>query len=234
MVSNSVLRKNARDQLGNNIFSKTWLMVLVAYLIYSGIVEAASGMSCGIAGIIFAGPLLLGFYRITTNVVRGKKDINLGELFCAFKGHFANALVVHLMTSLFILLWSLLFFVPGIVKSYSYSMAQYILQDDPTKSWKQCMDESKKMMHGHKGQLFCLDLSFIGWMLLGFLCCCVGVAFVYPYREVARANFYMALKAMNEPDPMEETAPEGEPTPETASASESAPASEPASSPESI
>ncbi len=233
MVSNSVLRKNARDQLGNNIFSKTWLMVLVAYLICSGIVEAASSMSCGIAGIIFAGPLLLGFYRITTNVVRGKKDINLGELFCAFKGHFANALVVHLMTSLFIFLWSLLFVVPGIVKSYSYSMAQYILQDDPTKSWNQCIDESKKMMDGHKGQLFCLDLSFIGWALLGFLCCCVGIAFVYPYHEVARANFYMALKAMNEPAPAEEpsiegseaseeneTASEGEAAPETASDSE--------------
>ena len=78
-------------------------------------------------------------------------------------------------------------------------MAPYILQDDPTKEWKQCLDESQAMMKGNKWQLFCLDFSFIGWMLLGALCCGVGVLFVYPYQLAARANFYMALKAMNEP-----------------------------------
>ena len=220
MVPNSILKKNARDQLGNNIFSKTWLTVLAAYLIFSGIIGAANNMSCGIAGLIFSGPFLFGFYRLTTNVVRGKKDENIGELFCAFKGHFSRAMLVHLMTYLFTILWTLLFIIPGIVKYYSYSMAQYILQDDPTKSWKQCIDESRKMMDGHKGQLFCLDLSFIGWMLLGFLCCCIGVVFVYPYHEVARANFYMALKAMNEPAPTEAPSPEGAPSSDAASAPE--------------
>ena len=55
------------------------------------------------------------------------------------------------------------------------------------------------MMKGHRWQLFCLDLSFIGWMIVGVLCLGIGVFFVYPYIEVSRANFYMALKAMNEP-----------------------------------
>lgn len=208
MVPNSVLRKNARDQLGNNIFSKTWLMVLVACLIYSAIVNVASQVSCGIASIVFAGPMLFGLYRITTNIVRGKNDVDLGELFSAFKGNFSGAFLVYLMTYLFTLLWTLLFIVPGIVKSYSYSMAQYIHQDDPSKEWNQCINESKQMMKGHKWQLFCLDFSFVGWMILGFLCCCIGIAFVYPYRYVARANFYMALKAMNEPEP--EPQPESE------------------------
>ncbi len=218
MVPNSILRKNARDQLGNSLFSKTWLMVLVAYLAVSMILSGASSMTCGIATIIIGGPMMFGFYRICVNVVKGKKNVDLEELFVGFKESFSNAFLVYLMTSLFTFLWSLLFVVPGIVKSYSYSMAQYILQDDPSKSWDQCINESKEMMKGHKWQLFCLDLSFIGWMMLGFLCCCVGILFVYPYLEVARANFYMALKAMNEPEAQPEAEPEteAEPQPEPA------------------
>ena len=50
-------------------------------------------------------------------------------------------------------------------------------------------------MKGYKGKLFCLDLSFIGWYILGALCLGVGVLFVMPYHETARANFYEALKA---------------------------------------
>lgn len=206
MVPNSILRKNAREQLGNNIFSKTWLMVLVAYFAVMMIINIASSITCGIAAIIISGPMMFGFYRICVNVVKGKKNVDLEELFVGFKEGFLNAFLVYLMMSLFTLLWSLLCFIPGIVKSYSYAMAPYILQDDPTKDWNKCINESKEMMKGHRWQLFCLDLSFIGWEMLGFLCCCIGIVFVYPYIEVARANFYMALKAMNEPEP----APEAE------------------------
>jgi len=56
--------------------------------------------------------------------------------------------------------------IPGIIKGLSYSMAFYILADDPTKSVKQCIDESKEMMKGNKGKLFGLQLSFMGWVLL--------------------------------------------------------------------
>ena len=211
MVPNSILRKNARDQLGNNIFSKTWLMVLVAQIIVSAILSTANGISCGIATLVLSGPLTFGLYRISVNVVKGKKDVDLNDLFAGFKEGFLGSFLVYLMTSLFTALWSLLFVIPGIVKAYSYCMAQYIYQDDPTKDWSTCINESKEMMKGHRWQLFCLDLSFIGWAMLGFLCCCIGIVFVYPYIQVARANFYMALKAMNEPEPEAEFEAESEP-----------------------
>ncbi len=76
-------------------------------------------------------------------------------------------------------------------------MAPYIMQDDPSKDWKQCLDESKEMMDGHKGQLFGLHLSFIGWMLLGILGLGIGELFVTPYMNQATANFYLELKKQN-------------------------------------
>ena len=199
MVSNRILRANARNQLGNNVFSNTWLMLMVVYLIYSAILSAASSISLGIASLVISGPILYGVNRICVGVVKGKKKIEIEEMFVGFKECFTGSFLLSLMMALFTFLWSLLFVIPGIVKSYSYAMAPYILQDAPYKDWEEAMDESKKMMDGHKWQLFCLDLSFIGWYLVGFMCCCIGVIFVYPYVLAARANFYMALKAMNEP-----------------------------------
>ena len=199
MNENSILRKNAREQLGGNIFAKPWLMLLLVSLVYSAIVGAVSGITFGIAAIVVTGPLLFGLCRVCVNLIKGKQDIDIGEIFVGFKENFTQSFLLYLLTSIFTFLWSLLFIIPGIVKMYAYAMAPYILQDDPTKDWKQCLDESQEMMKGNKWQLFCLDFSFIGWMLLGALCCGVGVLFVYPYQLAARANFYMALKAMNEP-----------------------------------
>ena len=61
------------------------------------------------------------------------------------------------------------------------------------------MDESQRYMKGYKWQLFCLDFSFIGWILLGALCCGIGTLWVTPYQQAARANFYENLKALYDP-----------------------------------
>jgi sugar phosphate permease len=104
--------------------------------------------------------------------------------------------------------WRMSFIIPGIIKSYSYAMSFYIKHDHPEYDWKQCIDESRRMMDGHKWQLFCLDFSFIGWNLLGFLCCGIGLLWVAPYEMASRANFYENLKALYDPEieiPAEET-----------------------------
>ena len=199
MVENEILRKNARIQLGNGIFEKTWLIMLLVFLIYSAIISAVASATWGIAAVILAGPLLYGTNRICINLIRGKREIQIEEMFVGFKECFTQSLLLSLMMAIYTFLWSLLFAIPGIVKSYSYAMAPYILQDSPTLDWVDCLDESKKMMKGNKWQLFCLDCSFIGWYLLGALCFGIGVLWVYPYHYVAKANFYMALKAQNEP-----------------------------------
>lgn len=209
MAPNSIIRKNARAQLDNNVFSSVWLMLLVVYLVYSGIVGTAGAISCGIALFVLTGPITFGLNRICVGLVRGKKEIKLEELFVGFKECFTESFLLSLMMEIFTFLWSLLFFIPGIVKSYSYAMAPYILQDDPSKDWQEALNESKRMMEGHRWQLFCLDLSLLGWHILGFLCCCVGTFFVYPYALMVRANFYMALKAFYEPEISEAESSDG-------------------------
>ena len=191
MIQNADLRRNARAQLGNSIFARTWLTLVLAYFIYTAISTAVA-----IVAIVVSGPILYGFERICLRLVRGKRDVDLNDLFCGFTENFSGSLLVHLMTSIFTFLWGLLLIVPGIIKGYSYAMAPYIMQDDQTKGWKQCIDESKEMMQGYRWSLFCLDMSFIGWYILGMLCFGVGILFVAPYQMTARANFYVSLKAI--------------------------------------
>ena len=104
-----------------------------------------------------------------------------------------------LLVQIYIMLWTLLFYIPGIVKSYSYAMTPYILLDKPELSATDAITESRKMMNGHKMELFILDLSFIGWILLSLLTCGILFLYVAPYMQAARAEFYRTLKGDDEP-----------------------------------
>lgn len=86
--------------------------------------------------------------------------------------------------------FTLLLIVPGIVTMYSYAMVPYILEEKPNYTVSKAMRMSRKIMRGHKWQLFCLRLSFIGWYFIGILT--VGIAFfyVFPYMNAAEAVFY--------------------------------------------
>ena len=108
-------------------------------------------------------------------------------------------LLLDLLQSILIGLWSLLLFVPGVIAHYRYSQALYILIDDPTKSPVQCLRESRAMMNGHKKELFMLDLSFLGWYLLGMIPY-VGYAvevWSVPYIGMTKAIFYEQLLGRN-------------------------------------
>lgn len=207
MNKNSVFRANARAQLGGGIFQNNWLMALVVCLLYSAIMGFASSFLIG--GLILGGFLMYGICRVFLQLIRGQKDkIDVADLFCG-SDQFADLLVLNLLQGLFTFLWTLLFIIPGIVKSYGYSMAFYIKHDHPEYDWRTCLDESQRYMKGYKWQLFCLDFSFIGWMLIGILTCGAGLLWVTPYQYAARSNFYENLRAIYEPEgPAPET--EGE------------------------
>ena len=192
------IKEKSKQQLGRNIFGNTWLMALVVCLIQGAILGAASAVSSfigGVAALIITGPLAFGVAFIFLNLVR-KNDgqIDIKDLFKGFTDDFGGNLLLGLLESLFIFLWSLLFVIPGIVKSYAYAMAFYIKNDHPEYDWKACLDESQKIMKGHKWSLFVLDLSFIGWYIVGSLCLGVGTLWVTPYHYTARANFYESIK----------------------------------------
>ena len=91
-------------------------------------------------------------------------------------------------------LWSMLFIIPGIIKSYSYWMVPYITAANPNLSASRAFEISKKTMNGNKWRTFVLQLSFIGWDLLAALTFGIGYYFLAPYKETTYAELYAALK----------------------------------------
>lgn len=108
--------------------------------------------------------LSAGFVIFLLNTVR-RVDACYGNLLDGF-GMFGRIILLNILQYVFIVLWSMLFIIPGIIAAYKYRMALYLLIDHPEMSVMQCIRESKKMMDGHKGELFVLDFSFIVWDLL--------------------------------------------------------------------
>lgn len=192
MLSNYDIRKKSREQLGGGIFNSRWMMALVVSLVFSVILSAL--VTIGV-GLIFTGCFLFGYAGIFMGIARGREEIDVAGLFEGFKGErFTKSLVLYIVETVYIFLWSLLLIIPGIVKTYSYSMAFYIMNDHPEYTATQCLDESRRMMQGHKLDLFCLHLSFIGWIIVAAFTLGIGMLWVEPYMQLAQANFYEELK----------------------------------------
>ena len=123
-------------------------------------------------------------------------DVNpeLGEIFSGFKGNYLNVVKIMFLMNLKILLWLFLFIVPGFIKAYEYSMIPYLLAENPNLSADEAFSLSKQMTTGQKMDLFVLDLSFLGWIILGLICCGIGILFLQPYPEATRAEVYLILK----------------------------------------
>lgn len=203
-MSRKELRARARAQLGGKIFAESWLIAILVSIIVAA-VTGVSNVVPVVGAIIVSGPLAYGMSKLFLKQARDNEKMDIAGVFDGFKEDFAGNLLLGLMQAIFIALWSMLFVIPGIVKSYAYSMAYFIKNDDPSKGWKQCIDESRAMMKGHKMQLFLLDLSFIGWIIVGSFCFGIGVLWVEAYMQAARAQFYESIKPVEEAAPATET-----------------------------
>lgn len=131
-----------------------------------------------------------GFTLYTLKIIRHYKA-GIPNLLDGFS-IFLRVLWLSILQYIFIFLWTLLFVVPGIIAAYRYRMALYLLLDNPGMSPMDCIRESKRMMAGHKGELFVMDLSFIGWVLLTILPF-VSI-YVTPYRMLTYALYYDTLR----------------------------------------
>lgn len=196
-VTRQELKARAKAQLGGKIFHNLWLMALLVCLVHAVITGVLGVIPTvgSIAAVIVSGPLMYGLLYIFVKQSRDGQPVQIGDLFKGFTDDFLQTFLIYFLSSLFVALWSLLFVIPGIVKSYSYSMAMYIKIDNPEYSWKECINESRAMMNGHKMELFVQDLSFIGWYIVGAICLGVGTLWVAPYHQATRTHFYNELKA---------------------------------------
>lgn len=164
----------------------TLIFTLLAYLI-----NALPGIG-SVAAIVLTGPLTLG-YVITMTKILHDEPVDVANTFDGFK-NFLNSFVLYVVNALFVTLWSLLLVIPGIIKAYAYSMSYYILKDNPEMNGNDARKASIEMMRGHKWELFCLELSFIGWIILSSLTFGILLLWVKPYMETARVAFYEKLK----------------------------------------
>ena len=174
-----------------NFFSNPLIAMTTIFVIVLGFViglVVAFGWSAFVAS-----PIIVGKNRYFME--HRAFDSKFERLFWSFKsGRYMNVVKIMFWRELKIFLWSLLFVIPGIIKSYEYSMVPYILAENPHISSERAFELSKKMTRGEKWKIFVLDLSFIGWRILGVLCCCVGEIFLQPYVEATYAELYQVMR----------------------------------------
>lgn len=161
--------------------------VLKALTVWAGVAG-----TLGFVQFILGGVIKLGYCRFLLKNHDGEEG-EVSDLFSRFE-HFGDGFVLQLLTGLYIALWTMLFIIPGIVASYKYAMAPFIMEENPGMKASEAITASKEMMDGHKADLFVLDLSFLGWALLALLTCGVGNLWLNPYKNAAYAAFYRTLQ----------------------------------------
>ncbi|HZK26820.1 MAG TPA: DUF975 family protein [Thermoclostridium sp.] len=185
-ISRSGLKLRARTAL-----SGRWGSVILAVVVYI-LLSLGCGLVPVIGAILLIPPLEFGLQVFYLKLYR-EGDTQLESMFCGFN-MFGKTLAVYWLTQLYVFLWSLLFIIPGIVASYRYSQAMYILYDNPEISASEAIRRSSAMMYGNKLTLFIQDLSFIGWFILSiFPGLYIGFLWSIPYYSTARAAFYEDL-----------------------------------------
>jgi uncharacterized membrane protein len=191
---NGVLRQQALDTLKGQ-----WGLPIGTFLLY-GIVVGVIGaipLAGPLTSLIITGPFSLGLAIFSLSVSR-KTNPQLEQIFQGFN-NFTNALVAYLLMVLYILLWSLLLIIPGIIAALSYAMVFFIIADEPAIKPADALRKSKAMMEGNKTKLFLMILVF---MLLAIACVFtlfIGFLWLSPFMQVTMAKFYDDIKDNSAP-----------------------------------
>ena len=155
----------------------------------------ASSSGLTLLEILVLFPLSLGVLNAFRKLLtEGDNDLGPNAFHLGFKPYLHKVWGMLLMYIL-IVLWTLLFIIPGIIKTYSYAMTPYILHENPELSASEAIHRSRMMMKGHKFDLFWLQLSFIGWFFLCLLTTGIGFLWLQPYYYTAQAAFYEEVKS---------------------------------------
>lgn len=153
--------------------------------------------------LLIGGAIELGLNRYNLDLLTRENPPAFATLFSRFR-IWGRAFGLQLMTSLLTFLWLLLFIIPGIIASYRYILAPYLMAENPDMGVMEAIARSKELMNGNKWRLFCLHISFIGWRLLCMLTLGVGYLWLAPYQNAAETAFYLEVTgradAMPQPD----------------------------------
>jgi uncharacterized membrane protein len=188
MTQNIELMRAAKASLRGGSWGKA---ALVTFLM--SIIIGASGFTYA-GPLIIAGPMSLGFVLFLKELKFGNKSVKIEKMFDGFND-FGRAFLANLLLTIFVFLWSLLLFIPGIIMGIAYSMTYFILAEDKEISAMDAIRLSRDMMRGYKWKYFCLMLRFIGWWLLTILTLGVLSFWVQPYVMMTALHFYEDIKA---------------------------------------
>jgi uncharacterized membrane protein len=198
----SALRRSARESLRGKwgsaagvTFISAILTGSISSLLYYLVVP-------GILWDIFiAGTISVGYTLFILKLTRGQ-EAELGDLFSQFKnGQYLRSVGANFLTFIYAVLWGFLGIVPGIIKAYAYSMTYYVLLDHPEFTVNEAITKSRELMKGHKGELFVLQLTFIGWFILCYISV-IGLFWLIPYYNAAKAQFYLKITGQAQEEPM--------------------------------
>lgn len=197
MKENSQIRAEAREALKGN-----WSVAALFMFVYSLI---ACGIACAFVlpfgdkpignvsswvGALLLSPLGWGCVVAYLRLFR-REELQMGWMFEGYsQGRIWTTTILQMI---YTYLWTLLLIIPGVIKSYSYAMTPFILRDNPELSNNAAIEESMRLMQGNKMKLFLLDLSFIGWYILGMLTFGIGMLWAASYNYTAKAAFYEDL-----------------------------------------
>lgn len=190
-TENIILMKMARESLKGK-----WGLAIgsfVIFIIISSAISSIPGLG-SLVSLIISGPFILGISIFSLSISRNK-EAKLTQIFSGFK-QFERSLVSYLLMVLYVLLWALLFIIPGIIRGISYSMVFYILADDESIKPKDALFKSKNMMYGYKSKLFRLMIRFLGLSILCIFTLGIGFLWLIPYMHITYAKFYDDIKDM--------------------------------------
>lgn len=168
-------------------------IVAVAFTVIVVLIVAAIVLAIVLAlDVLLLNPVQVGINRF---MVKSLDDTaRIAEVGYTFDHNYKNGVKVMFFKDLYVVLWSLLFIVPGIYKAYQYRMVPYILGENPDMTYQEVLQRSKDMMDGQKWDAFVLDLSFILWhMLWGITCGLAEIFYVAPYVNLTDAALYSRL-----------------------------------------
>lgn len=193
LMDRASIKAMAKQQIKGNV-AMLFVISLIVFLI--SLLANIIPLIGALASIFVLTPgFSLGIITIYLNMTKGQKA-TVSDLFSGFN-NFWGAFKVIFLVGLFTTLWSLLFVIPGIIKSISYSQAMYILAENPEIGALEAINRSKQMMDGHKMDYFVLGLSFIGWILLGVVTLGIAYIWIIPYMSATLTNFYNSIKTEN-------------------------------------
>ncbi|ANC78884.1 hypothetical protein ABE65_019595 [Fictibacillus phosphorivorans] len=140
-------------------------------------------------------PLYIGYLWTFLSLIRTGEKINVSSLFQAFSeiSTYIKILGTYLVMMVYLILWSLLLLIPGIIKAFSYSQTYFVLKDHPDIGINAAIKKSRKLMDGYKWKFFVLQLSFLGWGILCILSLGIGFFWLAPYMSASYAAFYNNL-----------------------------------------